>query len=121
MSLRTHVCKKSRGGGESGPAEAALRFDRSGGPARAKLASEVSAPAKVGRDLDGGGANPPARKRAQGSAPGCNRTSAGVATGPREFKKPLAKDAHKTLMATKPWDIEGISRRTWYRRNKSNG
>jgi hypothetical protein len=48
---------------------------------------------------------------------------AGVAPGPREFKKPLAKDAHKTLMATKPWEAEGISRRTWYRerRRKEQG
>lgn len=45
-----------------------------------------------------------------------------VARGPREaksaFRKPLAKDAHKTLMATKPWEAEGLSRRTWYRRKK---
>jgi hypothetical protein len=34
--------------------------------------------------LDGGGASPPARERAQGSAPGRNGTSAGVATGPQE-------------------------------------
>jgi hypothetical protein len=32
------------------------------------------------------------------------------------FRKPLAKDADKTLMATKPWEAEGMSRRTWYRR-----
>ena len=35
-----------------------------------------------------------------------------------KFRKPLAKDAGKTLMATKPWAAEGISRRTWYRRKK---
>ena len=40
----------------------------------------------------------------------------GVASGPRAFRKPLAKDSDKTLMATKPWDAEGMSRRTWYRR-----
>ena len=34
----------------------------------------------------------------------------------REFRKPLAKDADKTLMATQPWKAEGLSRRTWYRR-----
>lgn len=43
----------------------------------------------------------------------------GVAPGPREFKKSLAKDAHKTLMATKPWEAEGMSRRTWYRRRQA--
>jgi len=39
---------------------------------------------------------------------------------PRAFRKPLAKDAHKTLMATKPWEAEGISRRTWYRQKDSS-
>lgn len=47
---------------------------------------------------------------------------AGVAPGPSEpkpvFRKPLAKDAHKTLAATKPWEDLGISRRTWYRQQK---
>lgn len=47
---------------------------------------------------------------------------AGVAPGPsdtkREFRKPLAKDADKTLTATKPWKAEGISRASWYRRQK---
>lgn len=36
------------------------------------------------------------------------------------FRKPLAKDAHKTLMAIKPWESEGVSRRTWYRRRKAD-
>jgi hypothetical protein len=39
-------------------------------------------------------------------------------SGPREFRKPLAKDADKTLMATKPWLDEGMSRASWYRRRK---
>lgn len=30
--------------------------------------------------------------------------------------RPLAKDITKTLAATKPWESEGMSRRTWYRR-----
>lgn len=46
------------------------------------------------------------------------RLLAGVAPGPRAFRKPLAKDADKTLMATKPWEAEGMSRRTWYRRRE---
>lgn len=39
---------------------------------------------------------------------------------PRETKRgrPLAKDRDKTLTATKPWVAEGISERTWYRRQK---
>ncbi len=52
------------------------------------------------------------RRQAQGFG-------AGVAPGPseakREFRKPLAKDADKTLMVIKPWESQGISRRTWYR------
>lgn len=48
------------------------------------------------------------------------RRGAGVATSPREAKRgrPLAKDAAKTLAATKPWEALGMSRRTWYRRQK---
>lgn len=30
--------------------------------------------------------------------------------------RPLAKDADKALSRTKPWEAEGMSRRTWYRR-----
>ncbi len=36
----------------------------------------------------------------------------------REFRKPLAKDSDKTLTATKPWKTEGMSRASWYRRQK---
>jgi hypothetical protein len=44
---------------------------------------------------------------------------AGIKASPREFKKPLAKDADKSLSRTKPWEAEGMSRRTWYRRRKA--
>ena len=30
--------------------------------------------------------------------------------------RPLAKDSDKSLAKTKPWESEGVSRRTWYRR-----
>jgi len=30
----------------------------------------------------------------------------------------LAKDAHKTLSKTKPWEAEGMSKATWYRRQE---
>lgn len=30
--------------------------------------------------------------------------------------RPLAKDRDRTFAATKPWEAEGISERTWYRR-----
>jgi hypothetical protein len=35
----------------------------------------------------------------------------------REFRRPLAKDRDKTLSVTKPWEAEGMSRASWYRRN----
>jgi hypothetical protein len=43
---------------------------------------------------------------------------AGVATGSREHKRgrPLNKDKAATLTAQKPWEAEGMSRTTWYRR-----
>lgn len=46
--------------------------------------------------------------------------AARVASGPREPKRkvgrPLKKDKAKTLVATRPWEAEGLSRTTWYRR-----
>ena len=30
--------------------------------------------------------------------------------------RPLAKDRARTLTAVRPWDAEGMSRSTWYRR-----
>lgn len=36
----------------------------------------------------------------------------------REFRRPLAKNREQTLTATRPWEAEGISRRTWYRRQR---
>jgi hypothetical protein len=44
---------------------------------------------------------------------------AGVTPGPREFRRPLAKDAAKTISRQKPWEAEGISRASWYRRRLS--
>jgi hypothetical protein len=32
--------------------------------------------------------------------------------------RPLARDAANSLSRTKPWEAEGMSRRTWYRRTK---
>lgn len=48
-------------------------------------------------------------------------TGAGIKPGPSEANskrggRPLAKDADKALERTRPWEAEGISRRTWYRR-----
>jgi len=43
---------------------------------------------------------------------------------PREaklpFRRPLASERNKTLTAQKPWEAEGMSRRTWYRRKAGN-
>lgn len=41
---------------------------------------------------------------------------AGAAPSPREFKRPLAKDAAKTISRQQPWLKEGMSRASWYRR-----
>jgi hypothetical protein len=50
--------------------------------------------------------------------------AAGVASSPsdakREFRRPLAKDRDKTLSATKPWEADGMSRASWYRRQKES-
>lgn len=60
---------------------------------------------------------PSARVSAESSV-----AEAGVAPGPSETKhrggRPLAKDAAKALMQTKPWLAEGMSRASWYRRRK---
>jgi hypothetical protein len=40
------------------------------------------------------------------------------AGGSRKFQKPRIEERHKTLAATKPWEALGMSRRTWYRRQK---
>lgn len=37
----------------------------------------------------------------------------------RKRGRPLAKDAAKALEQTRPWEVEGMSRRTWYRRKKT--
>lgn len=43
----------------------------------------------------------------------------GVSFGPRKSKpkgRPLEKDRSKSLEATRPWEAEGMSRATWFRR-----
>jgi hypothetical protein len=39
--------------------------------------------------------------------------------GTAKIGRPRAKDANRTLSATKPWEAEGISRRTWYRERRN--
>jgi hypothetical protein len=49
--------------------------------------------------------------------------SASVSRRPQVRKRgrPLDKERHLTLTATKPWEAQGISERTWYRRQKEGG
>lgn len=52
-----------------------------------------------------------------------NSRPAGVAFGPRELKskskgRPLEKDRAQSIEARQPWKAAGMSRRTWYRREK---
>lgn len=48
--------------------------------------------------------------------------TASVEPGPRDQKqkrgRPRIDERSKTLKATKPWEAEGMSRRTWYRRKQ---
>lgn len=50
------------------------------------------------------------------------RSKVGVATDPLDSKqgRPLAKDAPYSFERTKPWEAEGMSRRTWYRRKHAD-
>jgi ribosomal protein L40E len=75
----------SCGDGESRPVETTYSLECGGGAAREEMpASEESVPASAGRALDAGGAIPPRRKPALGSATGRNGDTAGVAPGPQD-------------------------------------
>jgi hypothetical protein len=55
------------------------------------------------------------------SPPGLTeKVAEAIRDGKLSFKRgrPLAKDADKSLARLKPWEKEGISRRTWYRRRR---
>ena len=114
MREANYAANHSRGGVE-GHTEHASRSKWGGGPAQVKTASAVSVPAKAGRARDGGGANPPARKRAQGSAPSVRPLQAGVEPGPRGTK---LKRGRPKVAGPRPWEVAGISRRSWYRQQK---
>jgi hypothetical protein len=38
---------------------------------------------------------------------------------PRKPGRPSKEDRARTLTATKPWEAEGISQRTWYRKKRT--
>ena len=44
-------------------------------------------------------------------------TRAGAEAAPK-FKRPRIEDRDKTITARKPWAAQGMSRRTWYRRQE---
>lgn len=91
---------KLRGGGESGPA---LK-PPADSLARQQRPSEVPSRRE---QLAGTG----------GAAGGVLKAPiAGVASGPRKFKRPRLEDRDKTITANAPWKALGMSRRTWYRR-----
>lgn len=106
---------------KSSPKADGLRAQRE---ARAAAAEKSSRGGVESRNALAGVATQPARTKETSRAGDNKRTHlvAGVATGPRETKpkrgRPLAKDADKTLAATQPWVAEGLSRTTWYRRQK---
>jgi hypothetical protein len=63
-----------------------------------------------------------ARKAPSGSLlgePSRNSVRASIPSPKSKGGRPLAKDADKALMRTKPWIAEGMSRASWYRRLKA--
>ena len=95
--------KSSRGGGESRPA---VRIASGSSEASAK---PVAKGATVrARNLEQGGG---IRSGAEGVK--SSGQSAGVAPGPRETK---LKAGRPKIVGQRPWEKEGVSRRTWYRR-----
>lgn len=101
--------KNSRGGGGSRPA-----IDKKGSVLEAL--GQSTRDAKAHRDRNG--ERPPSRPRGESRI-----GTAGVAPGPREAKRkqgrPRVEDRAKTLVATKPWLLLGMSRSTWYLRQRN--
>ncbi len=88
---------------------------KNNGPKRVERLQEVTSPATV-EDTEVSASGRSAGTGSAGVA-GSNPARSTI-NSKREFRKPLAKDAHKTLTATKPWESEGVSRASWYRRQK---
>ena len=112
--------KSSAGGVGSRHAKATIVPDRVVGTAQVKTASAVSVTEQSERARDVGGLIPPARKSAMNSDPRRNLAQAGVAPGPAEAKRKVGRPrSAKSLTSTKPWEAEGVSRRTWYYRRQA--
>lgn len=130
MVGRSHLCApvSVRGGGESRPADDPNR------QAPVNRSGHRSAVDEAREGLHRG---------AKSDDPKLEAESAGIAPGPRASKsrkgvkrlgrrgpapgsggRPRKGDEAKTLRATRPWEAQGISQRTWYRRqaeqNKSD-
>ena len=94
LAQATRARKNSRGGGESRPTR--------------------SKPTHLGTDESQGAGH-------HGPDGGCNRPTgsanriAGVAYSPRETK---LKVGLPKITEPRPWEAEGVSKRTWYRRQK---
>jgi hypothetical protein len=43
-----------------------------------------------------------------------------IKAGPRKIGRPRIEDRAKTLTATEPWKAAGMSRRSWYRRQRDS-
>jgi hypothetical protein len=76
--------------------------------------------ARFGGDAEGESRSAP---RHAGSSEGRANPKAGdtvsmgkIAAQPARRGRPLEKDRGQSLEALKPWETEGISRRTWFRR-----
>lgn len=112
--------QSSAGGVGSRHAKATIVPDRVVGTAQVKTASAVSVTEQSERARDVGGLIPPARKSAMNSDPRRNLAQAGVAPGPAEAKRKVGRPrSAKSLDAVKPWEAEGVSRRTWYYRRQA--
>lgn len=97
--------QSSRGGGESRPA-----------PLR-NSPSKPETPVRPPQHM-----TPPVLDT--GSVVSMGKKPAGVAPGPRDAKpkgrggRPLEKDRQYSASQTKPWEAAGMSRASWYRRQK---
>lgn len=81
----------------------------------AGLSETQSKPPMADRSHIPGSSRPQPVNKTVGSAP--SDVSLAVK---REFRRPLAKDADKTISRQEPWKAEGMSRASWYRRQGSS-